>query len=178
MPHTALALGVIHCEIAPSHMFYAANANLVGLCCLGEKVTSRGGPVLLSQAPICPCVGFGTCPASVLYERPNSFVVWCLNIFVDFDFISHCFGSQRHSAAIVVGIVITGINSLSDRLRSVIFALFRVPHAHKALYLHQKSKHLRLYKEIWAVWRNICYLFAKKSVTKKWIAFYLVVSRW
>ncbi|XP_073325716.1 polynucleotide 5'-hydroxyl-kinase NOL9 [Pagrus major] len=59
VPHTAVALGVIHCEVAPSHMFYAANASLVGLCCLGEKVSSRGGPVLLSQAPICPCVGFG-----------------------------------------------------------------------------------------------------------------------
>ncbi|XP_041654250.1 polynucleotide 5'-hydroxyl-kinase NOL9 [Cheilinus undulatus] len=59
VPHTAVALGVTHCEIAPSHMFYAANASLVGLCCLGEKITSRGGPVVLSQAPICPCVGFG-----------------------------------------------------------------------------------------------------------------------
>lgn len=59
VPHTAVALGVIHCEVVPSHMFYAANASLVGLCCLGEKVMSRGGPVLLSQAPICPCVGFG-----------------------------------------------------------------------------------------------------------------------
>lgn len=59
VPHTAVALGVIHCEVVPSHMFYAANASLVGLCCLGDKVTSRGGPVLLSQAPICPCVGFG-----------------------------------------------------------------------------------------------------------------------
>ncbi|CAJ1084489.1 polynucleotide 5'-hydroxyl-kinase NOL9 [Xyrichtys novacula] len=59
VPHTALALGAIHCEISPSHMLYAANASLVGLCCLGEKVTSRGGPVMLSQAPICPCVGFG-----------------------------------------------------------------------------------------------------------------------
>ncbi|TKS76649.1 Polynucleotide 5'-hydroxyl-kinase NOL9 [Collichthys lucidus] len=59
VPHTAVALGVIHCEVVPSHMFYAANASLVGLCCLGEKVTSRGGPVMLSQAPICPCVGFG-----------------------------------------------------------------------------------------------------------------------
>ncbi|KAA8591427.1 hypothetical protein FQN60_002370 [Etheostoma spectabile] len=46
-------------QVVPSHMFYAANASLVGLCCLGEKVASRGGPVLLSQAPICPCVGFG-----------------------------------------------------------------------------------------------------------------------
>lgn len=59
VPHTAVALGVIHCDVVPSHMFYAANASLVGLCCLGEKVTSRGGPVLLSQPPICPCVGFG-----------------------------------------------------------------------------------------------------------------------
>nr|XP_046253422.1 polynucleotide 5'-hydroxyl-kinase NOL9 [Scatophagus argus]XP_046253423.1 polynucleotide 5'-hydroxyl-kinase NOL9 [Scatophagus argus] len=59
VPHSAVALGVIHCEVEPSHMFYAANASLVGLCCLAEKVTSRGGPVLLSQAPICPCVGFG-----------------------------------------------------------------------------------------------------------------------
>ncbi|XP_022618808.1 polynucleotide 5'-hydroxyl-kinase NOL9 [Seriola dumerili] len=59
VPHTAVALGVIHCEVVPNHMFYAANASLVGLCCLGEKIASRGGPVLLSQAPICPCVGFG-----------------------------------------------------------------------------------------------------------------------
>lgn len=59
VPHSAVALGVIHCEVVPSHMFYAANASLVGLCCLGEKVVSNGGPVLLSQAPICPCVGFG-----------------------------------------------------------------------------------------------------------------------
>ncbi|XP_034733177.1 polynucleotide 5'-hydroxyl-kinase NOL9 [Etheostoma cragini] len=59
VPHTAVSLGVIHCEVVPSHMFYAANASLVGLCCLGEKVASRAGPVLLSQAPICPCVGFG-----------------------------------------------------------------------------------------------------------------------
>ncbi|XP_047428466.1 polynucleotide 5'-hydroxyl-kinase NOL9 [Mugil cephalus] len=59
VPNTAVALGVIHCEVMPNHMFYAANASLVGLCCLAEKVASRGGPVLLSQAPICPCVGFG-----------------------------------------------------------------------------------------------------------------------
>ncbi|XP_068606802.1 polynucleotide 5'-hydroxyl-kinase NOL9 [Brachionichthys hirsutus] len=59
VPHTAVALGVIHCEVVPAHMLYAANASLVALCYLAEKVTSRGGPVLLSQAPICPCVGFG-----------------------------------------------------------------------------------------------------------------------
>ncbi|CAL8368189.1 unnamed protein product [Lota lota] len=59
VPHTAVAIGVTHCEVAPSHVLYAANASLVGLCCLAEKVTSRGGPVVLSQAPLCPCVGFG-----------------------------------------------------------------------------------------------------------------------
>lgn len=59
VPHSSVALGVIHCEVMPSHMFYAANSSLVALCCLGEKVTSRGGPVILTQAPICPCVGFG-----------------------------------------------------------------------------------------------------------------------
>lgn len=64
VPYSAVALGVVHCEVAPSHMFYAANGGLVGLCCLAEKVTNRGGPVLLSQAPICPCVGFGRFPPS------------------------------------------------------------------------------------------------------------------
>lgn len=59
VPHSAVALGVLHCEVAHSHMMYAANATLVALCCLGEKVSSRGGPVLLSQGPLCPCVGFG-----------------------------------------------------------------------------------------------------------------------
>ncbi|XP_024149358.1 polynucleotide 5'-hydroxyl-kinase NOL9 [Oryzias melastigma] len=59
VPHTVVALGVIHSEVAPSHVFHAFNASLVALCCLTEKVTSKGGPVLLPQAPVCPCVGFG-----------------------------------------------------------------------------------------------------------------------
>ncbi|KAJ3586443.1 hypothetical protein NHX12_012841 [Muraenolepis orangiensis] len=59
VPHSAVAIGVAHCEVAPSHVLYAANASLVGLCCLAENVTSRGGPVVLSRAPLCPCVGFG-----------------------------------------------------------------------------------------------------------------------
>ncbi|KAL1020591.1 hypothetical protein UPYG_G00002140 [Umbra pygmaea] len=59
VPHSAVALGVTHCEVAPTHIFYAANASLVGLCCLSEKPAGRGGPVLLSQAPVCPCLGFG-----------------------------------------------------------------------------------------------------------------------
>ncbi|XP_067096081.1 polynucleotide 5'-hydroxyl-kinase NOL9 [Osmerus mordax] len=59
VPHSAVALGVTHCEVAPKHILYAANASLVGLCCLGERVAGKGGPVLLSQTPVCPCVGLG-----------------------------------------------------------------------------------------------------------------------
>lgn len=59
MPQTAVALGVTHCDVAPNHILYAANASLVALCCLSEKVSGRGGPVLLSQTPICHCVGLG-----------------------------------------------------------------------------------------------------------------------
>uniref|UniRef100_I3KIC7 Polynucleotide 5'-hydroxyl-kinase NOL9 n=1 Tax=Oreochromis niloticus TaxID=8128 RepID=I3KIC7_ORENI len=59
VPHTAIALGVTHGDMVPSHMFHASNGSLVGLCCLAEKAASKGGPVFLSQAPICPCVGFG-----------------------------------------------------------------------------------------------------------------------
>ncbi|XP_062397026.1 polynucleotide 5'-hydroxyl-kinase NOL9 [Sardina pilchardus] len=56
---SAVAIGVTHCDVAPAHILYAANASLVGLCCLDEKVIGRGGPMLLSQTPICPCVGLG-----------------------------------------------------------------------------------------------------------------------
>lgn len=59
VPHVAVALGVTHCDVAPNHILYAANASLVALCCLSEKVAGRGGPVLLSQTPICQCVGLG-----------------------------------------------------------------------------------------------------------------------
>ncbi|CDQ74863.1 unnamed protein product [Oncorhynchus mykiss] len=48
----------MHCEVAPAHTLYAANASLVRLCFLNEKSSGRGGPVLLSQTPVCPCVGF------------------------------------------------------------------------------------------------------------------------
>lgn len=74
VPHSAVALGVIHCEVAPSHMLYAANGSLVGLCCLAEKVVSTGGPVLLSQSPICPCVGFGTYAGTPKYGCLNQYL--------------------------------------------------------------------------------------------------------
>lgn len=59
VPQSSVAIGVVHCEVAPNHILYTANASLVGLCCLSEKVTGRGGPVVLSQTPICQCVGLG-----------------------------------------------------------------------------------------------------------------------
>ncbi|XP_043081399.1 polynucleotide 5'-hydroxyl-kinase NOL9 [Puntigrus tetrazona] len=59
VPHSAVAIGVTHCEIAPNNILYALNASIVGLCCLSEKVMGRGGPVVLSQTPICQCVGLG-----------------------------------------------------------------------------------------------------------------------
>lgn len=59
-----MAIGVTHCEVAPNNILYAANASIVGLCCLSEKVVGRGGPVVLSQTPICQCVGLG------VYSRP------------------------------------------------------------------------------------------------------------
>lgn len=59
VPHSAVAVGVTHCEVAPNNILYVANASIVGLCCLSEKVMGRGGPVVLSQTPICQCVGLG-----------------------------------------------------------------------------------------------------------------------
>ncbi|XP_067302275.1 polynucleotide 5'-hydroxyl-kinase NOL9 [Pseudorasbora parva] len=59
VPHSSVAIGITHCEVAPSNIFYAVNASIVGLCCLSEKVVGRGGPVVLSQTPICQCVGLG-----------------------------------------------------------------------------------------------------------------------
>lgn len=59
VPHSSVAIGVTHCEVAPNNILYAANASVVGLCCLSEKVVGRGGPVILSQTPICQCVGLG-----------------------------------------------------------------------------------------------------------------------
>ncbi|KAJ8258125.1 hypothetical protein GJAV_G00193430 [Gymnothorax javanicus] len=59
VPVSAVAMRVTHSEVAAQHTLYAANGSLVGLCCLGEKVGGSGGPVLLSDTPVCPCVGFG-----------------------------------------------------------------------------------------------------------------------
>uniref|UniRef100_W5M4J2 Polynucleotide 5'-hydroxyl-kinase NOL9 n=1 Tax=Lepisosteus oculatus TaxID=7918 RepID=W5M4J2_LEPOC len=59
VPMSSVALRVMHCEVAPAHVLYTANASLVGLCVLAEKVGGAGGPVLLSRTPVCECLGFG-----------------------------------------------------------------------------------------------------------------------
>ncbi|MBN3317176.1 NOL9 kinase, partial [Atractosteus spatula] len=59
VPMSSVALRVTHCEVAPAHVLYTANASLVGLCVLAEKVGGAGGPVLLSRTPVCECLGFG-----------------------------------------------------------------------------------------------------------------------
>uniref|UniRef100_UPI00398E933A polynucleotide 5'-hydroxyl-kinase NOL9 n=1 Tax=Pristiophorus japonicus TaxID=55135 RepID=UPI00398E933A len=60
VPFGAVALHVLHCDVTPSHILYAANASLVGLCRIPDGVGSQGGgPVLLPRAPICDCFGVG-----------------------------------------------------------------------------------------------------------------------
>ncbi|KAM5141106.1 polynucleotide 5'-hydroxyl-kinase NOL9 [Mantella aurantiaca] len=60
VPFNAVALRVIHSDVAPSHILYSANASWVGLCHILDDVSSQSsGPVILKQTPICDCLGFG-----------------------------------------------------------------------------------------------------------------------
>ncbi|XP_072282034.1 polynucleotide 5'-hydroxyl-kinase NOL9 [Pyxicephalus adspersus] len=60
VPFNAVALRIIHSEVAPSHIMYSANASWVGLCHILDDVSSQdSGPVILTQTPICDCLGFG-----------------------------------------------------------------------------------------------------------------------
>ncbi|XP_059808050.1 polynucleotide 5'-hydroxyl-kinase NOL9 [Hypanus sabinus] len=60
VPFNAVALHVLHCDVTPTHILYAANASLVGLCRIPGGVNSHAdGPVLLSQTPVCDCFGVG-----------------------------------------------------------------------------------------------------------------------
>ncbi|XP_062889479.1 polynucleotide 5'-hydroxyl-kinase NOL9 [Mobula hypostoma] len=60
VPFNAVALHVLHCDVTPTHILYAANASVVGLCRISGGVNSHAdGPVLLSQAPVCDCFGVG-----------------------------------------------------------------------------------------------------------------------
>ncbi|XP_068096530.1 polynucleotide 5'-hydroxyl-kinase NOL9 [Hyperolius riggenbachi] len=60
VPFNAVALRVIHADVAPSHIMFSANASWVGLCHILDDVSSQdSGPVILTQTPICDCLGFG-----------------------------------------------------------------------------------------------------------------------
>ncbi|XP_053307657.1 polynucleotide 5'-hydroxyl-kinase NOL9 [Spea bombifrons] len=60
VPFNAVALRVIHSDVAPSHIMYSVNASWVGLCRMLDDINSvNDGPVILTQTPICDCLGFG-----------------------------------------------------------------------------------------------------------------------
>ncbi|XP_021273484.1 polynucleotide 5'-hydroxyl-kinase NOL9 [Numida meleagris] len=60
VPFNAVALRVIHTDVAPTNIMYAVNASWVGLCRIPDEIRSQtAGPVLLTQTPICDCLGFG-----------------------------------------------------------------------------------------------------------------------
>ncbi|XP_059547418.1 polynucleotide 5'-hydroxyl-kinase NOL9 [Myotis daubentonii] len=70
VPFHAVALRVIHSDVAPTHILYAVNASWVGLCKILDDVGGyTEGPVLLTQTPICDCLGFGICRGIDMEKR-------------------------------------------------------------------------------------------------------------
>ncbi|XP_055980947.1 polynucleotide 5'-hydroxyl-kinase NOL9 [Sorex fumeus] len=62
VPFNAVALRVLHADVAPTHIMYAVNASWLGLCRLADEVRGyTDGPILLAQNPLCDCLGFGIC---------------------------------------------------------------------------------------------------------------------
>ncbi|CAD7681156.1 unnamed protein product [Nyctereutes procyonoides] len=62
VPFNAVALRIIHADVAPTHILYAVTASWVGLCKILDDVrVYANGPILLAQTPICDCLGFGIC---------------------------------------------------------------------------------------------------------------------
>ncbi|NXX51792.1 NOL9 kinase, partial [Tricholaema leucomelas] len=60
VPFHAVALRVVHTDVAPTNILYALNASWVGLCRVPEEIQGRDeAPVLLTQTPVCDCLGFG-----------------------------------------------------------------------------------------------------------------------
>lgn len=60
VPFNAVALRILHADVAPTHVLYAVNASWVGLCKILDDVRGYAdGPILLAQTPICDCLGFG-----------------------------------------------------------------------------------------------------------------------
>ncbi|XP_075762672.1 polynucleotide 5'-hydroxyl-kinase NOL9 isoform X2 [Pelodiscus sinensis] len=60
VPFNAVALRVIHTDVAPTQIMYSVNASWVGLCRILDEVRCQtDGPILLTQTPVCDCLGFG-----------------------------------------------------------------------------------------------------------------------
>ncbi|XP_058408765.1 polynucleotide 5'-hydroxyl-kinase NOL9 [Diceros bicornis minor] len=70
VPFNAVALRIIHADVAPTHILYAVNASWVGLCKILDDVRGyANGPILLAQTPICDCMGFGICRGIDMEKR-------------------------------------------------------------------------------------------------------------
>uniref|UniRef100_A0A8C7ADM6 Polynucleotide 5'-hydroxyl-kinase NOL9 n=1 Tax=Neovison vison TaxID=452646 RepID=A0A8C7ADM6_NEOVI len=70
VPFNAVALRIIHADVAPTHILYAVNASWVGLCKILDDVRGYAhGPILLAQTPICDCLGFGICRGIDMEKR-------------------------------------------------------------------------------------------------------------
>ncbi|XP_065744299.1 polynucleotide 5'-hydroxyl-kinase NOL9 [Phocoena phocoena] len=70
VPFNAVALRIIHADVAPTHILYAVNASWVGLCKILDDVRGyASGPILLAQTPICDCLGFGICRGIDMEKR-------------------------------------------------------------------------------------------------------------
>lgn len=70
VPFNAVALRVMHSDVAPTHIMYAVNASWLGLCRMVDDVRGYSrGPVLLAQNPLCDCLGFGICRGVDMEKR-------------------------------------------------------------------------------------------------------------
>ncbi|KAM6216890.1 polynucleotide 5'-hydroxyl-kinase NOL9 [Rhynchocyon petersi] len=70
VPFNAVALRIMHSDVAPTHILYAVNASWIGLCKIQDEVKGFvNGPVLLAQTPLCDCVGFGICRGIDMEKR-------------------------------------------------------------------------------------------------------------
>ncbi|XP_006873186.1 PREDICTED: polynucleotide 5'-hydroxyl-kinase NOL9 [Chrysochloris asiatica] len=70
VPFNAVALRIMHADVAPTHILYAVNASWVGLCRIQDDVRGYvNGPILLAQTPLCDCVGFGICRGIDMEKR-------------------------------------------------------------------------------------------------------------
>ncbi|XP_029139322.1 polynucleotide 5'-hydroxyl-kinase NOL9 [Protobothrops mucrosquamatus] len=60
VPFSAVVLKVIHVDVEPTHILCSLNASWVGLCHLPDQIPCKAeGPVVLTQTPLCDCLGFG-----------------------------------------------------------------------------------------------------------------------